>query len=145
MRVIAEVRPRFVCRENPAKVRADAPWCGDRFSAALEAVGYATAPVQVGACCMGFDHQRRRLFVYAELADSDCQRLEERQAQFGFAPEDPWWPSIPRRVVVANGAASHTRGSRANNGVADRIHRLRALGNGIVPAVAFRAWNELSK
>jgi len=71
LRVVEEVRPRWVIRENPAKVRKDAPWPADRFAAGLSGMGYATAIVEIRACCLGANHQRGRLFVLGEVSDAD--------------------------------------------------------------------------
>jgi DNA (cytosine-5)-methyltransferase 1 len=43
-----------------------------------------------------------------------------------------WWDTEPQL-------------SRVANGVANRVDRLKAIGNGQVPAVARLAWNVLTK
>ncbi len=99
----------------------------------------------------GAPHLRERLFV---LAYSDSRRLkEQRQSQPGGQQgarrsephglrevrkqqhgenRQPWWQVEPVMGRVANGPAR-------------RVDQLRALGNGVVPAVAARAWRELTE
>ena len=79
-----------------------------------------------------------------EMADSDSQRLEElnlttkpdhsRQSSGRSTPNrgDSWWATEPDVGRVAHGVAA-------------RVDRLKAIGNGQVPAVAALAWNTLNK
>lgn len=76
LRLADEIRPRLVLRENPAAVRADAPWPWFRFRAGLESLGYAVLPFRLRACCVGADHRRERLFLLGALPDADGHRLE---------------------------------------------------------------------
>lgn len=137
IRVINALRPQFVLRENPSRVRADAPWPWWRFRSALESIGYSVLPFRVRACCVGADHQRDRLFLLAELSDamqarSQRTKLEEMAGQnaerFGSqgirnAPRLNRWIATPRIC-------------RSADGVSSRIQRTKALGNAVVPQVA---------
>ena len=76
LRVVGEVRPSYVMRENPARVRKEAPWPADRFAEGLESLGYATAIVEIRACCLGADHQRGRMWVLGRLENADSQRWD---------------------------------------------------------------------
>ena len=66
IRIVRELMPKFVTRENPSVVRSDAEWPYQRFCLALEELGYYTLPIQARACCYGADIRRSRLFVLAE-------------------------------------------------------------------------------
>jgi DNA (cytosine-5)-methyltransferase 1 len=150
LRIVDEVRPYFVMRENPAQTRKDAPWPADRFVQALEYLGYTAAPVTVRACCMGSDHKRARLFVLGVAADADCEpniqaaaeivaeRTSNREAAIMLdcisrrTQSSPAWLLPPASVC------------RGLNDVASRVDRLRALGNGQVPAVVALAWEVLT-
>ena len=59
------------------------------------------------------------------------QRRDYRQGQGEFRGSS-WWSVEPRLGRVADG-------------VADRVNRLKAIGNGIVPAVAATAWHLLTE
>jgi DNA (cytosine-5)-methyltransferase 1 len=71
------------------------------------------------------------------LAHAQIQGLQVARRPFG-AGETHSRPSRP------SGWASEPDVGRVANGVAFRVDRLRACGNGVVPAVAARAWTELS-
>jgi DNA (cytosine-5)-methyltransferase 1 len=151
LRIVAEVRPYFVLRENPYQVRADAPWPADRFAAGLEYLGYASPPLAVRACCMGADHKRERLFLPSATSDADSQpniqtaptavaeRVPFPQATelsdivFGRTKPAPAWQLFASDVC------------RKIDGVAHRVDRLKALGNGQVPIVVAKAWELLSQ
>jgi hypothetical protein len=88
-------------------------------------------------------------FGKGELSDSMCERLQgsrsagfvERQIglrcrkgrneeQNIYASDNTWWAIEPELGRVAHG-------------VADRVHRLKAIGNGQVPLCAATAWGLL--
>lgn len=133
IRVIAEIRPRLVLRENPSRVRKDAPWPWHRFRGCFESLGYSVLPFRLRACCLGAKHRRERLFLLAELADAYRERLEGRQgtSAAGFCDQLPRqmekgnWPNIP---------AEQGHCSRA--GIPDYVGRIRGLGNAVCPPVA---------
>lgn len=132
IRIVDAFRPWLVLRENPAVVRADAPWRWWRFRAALERLDYVVLPFRLRACCLGADHQRDRLFLLGERADAmqtglQGAILEEMERatrqRLGDAAERNRWHPAPRIC-------------RGTDGVPYRVDRLRALGNAVVPQVA---------
>jgi DNA (cytosine-5)-methyltransferase 1 len=131
LRIVSEVRPSYVIRENPSKVRATAPSSADYFADRLETLGYRTQILEVRACDMGADHRRARLFVCASLVypDSDGQEGEIRSQRESFAARWLRTPSRPTRWTAP------PRVLRSTDGLARRTERLRAIGNGAVPAV----------
>jgi DNA (cytosine-5)-methyltransferase 1 len=88
-----------------------------------------------GAVC-GEQRQPAELSEGKNVSDANGQRFEKQRCSVsGFAEESEsefglWWRSEPDvgRVV---------------NGVAARVDRLRAIGNGQVPAVVRKAWHVL--
>lgn len=88
VRVVDVLRPRVVVRENPARVRRDAPWPWWRMRAALEGIGYVVLPFRLRACCFGAVHERDRLFLLAALPDANGVGLrgEGRPAADGPPP-----------------------------------------------------------
>jgi len=134
IRVLEMLRPRYVLRENPSVVRADAPWPWHRFRSELERLGYAVLPFRLRACCFGAPHRRDRLFLLAELADANSlrwtegKRTESRKTTIIHkASSEPerctWWEAEPAVQRVA---------SR----VPDRMERLRGIGNSVPPPMA---------
>ena len=137
-RIVGEVGPRFVFVENSPVLtsRGLGTVLGD-----LASLGYDAEWTVLGAADVGAPHQRDRIWI---LAHTDCPGLAEREGQRGNhgqklqAPErgglsegGGWWASEPALGRVADG-------------VAHRVDRLSAIGNGQVPAVAALAWRILS-
>lgn len=125
-------RPRFVVRENPSAVRADAPWPWWRFRASLERLDYAVLPVRFRACCFGADHRRDRLFLLAALQDTDRAGLERAIGQEVARADDRGYDADVARPDRWSAAPRVCRGT---DGISHRVDRLRGLGNAVVPQV----------
>jgi DNA (cytosine-5)-methyltransferase 1 len=151
LRIVTEIRPTAVIRENPYQVTPDAPWPADRFARGLEYLGFATAVVAVRACCLGANHRRERLFVLgfdthgngepslqADPAEMP-QRVPDQEAPKLF--DSPPGRAAPRMVWPVSEADLH----RTLDDVAHRMDRIRACGNGQVPIVAATAWRLLTE
>ncbi len=126
-RIIGEVRPCFVFVENSPMltVRGLGRVLGD-----LATLGYNAEWGVVSAADVGGEHVRERLFILAHTDLSQQQR-----------------GSVPSRVCEKNSYIGHARWGkdkpgldRMANGVASRMDRLAAIGNGQVPAVVRLAW-----
>lgn len=126
-RVIGEVRPKYAFVENtPALlVRGINRVLGD-----LAEMGYDARWGVVSAENAGAPHKRKRIWILAHSKENDVQRLIYRQGKMQPRGSD-WWPVEPRMDRVAHG-------------MADRVDRLKAIGNGQVPAVAKLAWEILA-
>lgn len=139
-RLISERRPAMVFGEQVAG-RNGLAWLDHVFDD-LEGSGYACGAANLPACSVGADHKRERLFW---LADSDggepgqageVQRGREHGQQQEDCFSDPWGSA----AVVA---FSDGRNRRIESGllplvdgIPNRLGRLRAYGNAIVPQVA---------
>lgn len=131
-RIIGEVRPRYVFVENsPLLVsRGLVRVLGD-----LAALGFDARWGVMGAHHVGAPHKRDRCWI---VAYADIQRLAQRKsqqendgAQFAAIERADWWQSEPDVGRVAHGVAA-------------RVDRLKAIGNGQVPQCAAEAWRILS-
>ena len=161
LRIVRDVRPSYVFLENtPGIIRGD----GLRtVLGGLAALGFHAAWGVIRADCaaVGAPHRRARLFLVAHSrrrrrqgeglragGPTSCRRdaapemghaHSYRKPEYaGFEGEDEggaswasWWRDRPPFLGVVDG-------------VANRGHRLRALGNGQVPGVAARAFIELA-
>ncbi|WP_370877928.1 DNA cytosine methyltransferase [Variovorax boronicumulans] len=144
-RIIGEIRPRFVRVENsPLLVgRGLAVVLGD-----LAALGFDARWGCLSAAALGAPHERNRAWVVGRnIADTfglDGERLLGESidsCKRSFAPSQSprllggahWqeWPAEPRVC-------------RVGHGLAYRVDRCRALGNGQVPRVAAAAWHLLA-
>ena len=161
-RIIGEVRPRFAFVENSPMLTSRGL---GRVLGDLAALGYDARWGVLGAVDAGAPHKRDRIWIVADADDRGDRRREQQPegsegawhvadgggicdtASAGFPngareplgqpdhyaqPERPdWWANEPDLGRVANGVAA-------------RADRLKAIGNGQVPAVAALAWEMLT-
>jgi DNA (cytosine-5)-methyltransferase 1 len=158
-RVVGEVRPRFVFVENSPMLTARG---GTRVLADLATLGYDSRWTVMGAADVGAPHQRDRIWIVAntnsmrelqpqrfkpnewgrisnggdEMADTNSPQCQGRRIPIGTSKKhsdigsSSWWQSEPDVGRVAHGVAA-------------RVDRLKAIGNGQVPAVAATAFQLL--
>ena len=144
-RIVGEVRPRYIFVENSpmlvhrglAVVLADIAALG--YDAQWGVVGAEHAIAYSGDRCS--DHERERLWIIASLADADRERkLQQKRSQQNQRKR------VGNRcegVLKRGNWSSEPDVGRMAHGVARRANRLKAIGNGQVPAVAALAWNLL--
>ena len=140
IRVICEVRPQHIFLENVPALVDDwyfARILGDLAEARLNAHWGLLSAAGVGA-----NHRRNRLWIYANP--------DRNWRPWGETMGRDWWKrrkahvGAVRNVQGGYEASSEPSIPRVANGVANQLDRVRAIGNGQVPAVAVRAWSELS-
>ncbi len=133
------VRPKQIFFENVPGLLLD-PYFGTILED-LEEAGYflRRPPAIVGACALGAPHVRRRLWFVADADSIDGDegfRFWETH-KGAVQPED--FSEVRRDwLETVSGVA------RGSNGVADEVDRIRAAGQGQVPAVVAAAWELLS-
>jgi DNA (cytosine-5)-methyltransferase 1 len=121
-RIVAETAPRYVFAENTARRAID------RAADELDAMGYETRCIALSAADLGADHVRTRYWLRAHAhGDSEL-----------FRPVDAEVARVPR--FRAGIWATEPGGSRVADGLAARMERLSATGDGQVPVVAATAW-----
>jgi DNA (cytosine-5)-methyltransferase 1 len=128
-RIVCEVRPCFVFVENSPDLtsRGLGVVLGD-----LASMGYDAKWGVLGARHVGAPHKRDRIWIVADANGN--KHKGSAQADRGTPGQSipgGWWAIEPAVGRVANG-------------VAHRTNRLRAIGNGQVPAVARLAWKTLT-
>lgn len=121
-RVVADVAPRYVFAENVSKASIDAA------ADDLEEMGYQTHCIRVSASDLGADHMRQRYWLRAH-ADDDGQLRRDDDAEMDVL-----------QSVCAGLWQAQPGSSRVADGVAGRMERYQATGNGQVPIVAATAW-----
>ena len=141
LRIIKEVNPRFAFIENSPHLRTKGLVT---VLQGLAEIGYDAKWGVLSAEDCGANHQRKRMWIVAKMADTEYiglysaedKQILEGQGQDQLCPEQPrdyrgvWWKTEPCVGRVADGVAS-------------RVDRLKAIGNGQVPLVAATAWNQL--
>ena len=136
-RIIEEVQPAFAYIENSPMLRTRG------LGVVLQDIakmGFDAEWGIVSAADVGAPHRRDRIWILATNTNGQRQQEQHftpkpdktRQHTGGNASEwtSAWWKVEPNvgRVV---------------DGVAARVDRLKAIGNGQVPAVAATAWREM--
>jgi len=139
-RIINEIQPARVLVENSPVLtsRGLGIVLGD-----LAEMGYNAKWGVLGAVDVGAPHKRERVWI---VADSNKERLQGRP----FA-KDQGWKGAGRYPGAGGTSSEHSKWwavesnvGRVDHGVAKRVDRLKAIGNGQVPAVVKTAWEILS-
>lgn len=126
-RIIGEVSPEWVFAENVAE---------DPINHAaddLEAMGYRVRCCKLGSADVGAPSLRSRYWLVGRShthGKSECE-IDAKAPRLSRVPNPFPWPDPPGDVGVVDGVAS-------------RVDRLRALGNGQVPRLAAIAFTELA-
>ena len=162
LRIIQEVRPRWIIGENVSGIINMEL---DTVLSDLEGEGYSCQTLIIPACAVNAPHRRDRVWIVAsdaknslngrmrgrdngnqrrskcslqaERSDSHAPDSEKSECELsrgtrargeGFTDngtwDEPWLEVATRLCGVAHG-------------IPDRVHRLKALGNAIVPQVAY--------
>jgi len=136
-RLISEIRPRYAIVENVPNLLSgdDGAWMSDILGG-LASLGYDAEWHCIPASAFGAHHHRDRVFIVSypneqglqgssQTRDTGGQGQEPRQKFITGRHRVPWreWETEPSvgRVV---------------NGLPHRAHRIRVLGNAIVPQIA---------
>lgn len=122
----------------------------------LESLGYVCAWGIFSAREVGAPHQRKRVYILADSNSVRCDRgeLPHRDSERSVEIEAQQRPQQPVVRSEVEGRRGKTRKShwkteprlgRVVDGCADRVDRIRLLGNGVVPQTAAKAWITLNK
>lgn len=162
-RIIDEVRPRFVFAENSPMLRTRGL---GTIIKDLASMGYDVRWCVLGAWHFGAPHKRDRMWILAHTNDGR-KRVQPQYAQMAGTQ------AIARRLESTHSSSSRLEGSgaecklrktknqgqvirvhpwsqcpdleRMDDGVAYRMDRIKATGNGQVPIVAAEAFRILSR
>ena len=147
-RITDEVRPRYVELENSPMLvgRGLAVVLGD-----LAEMGYDARWGVIGAADLGAPHQRDRIWLVAEDRHQTVANTRGEHGK-GILPCCTDSPIRGRPLERSPGSCGDGTGwwssesgmGRVADGVAHRVDRLKAIGNGQVPVVAARAFETLS-
>jgi len=142
-RIICELRPRFVLVENVAAllVRGIGRVLGD-----LAACGYDAEWEVLSACAFGAPHSRERLFLTAYPNSLRCGRRRNldgpppRCDQWKTTQGETEWRNLELwlRAFVSScyGHRDPSQLERVDEWFPDRMDRVKAVGNAVVPQVA---------
>lgn len=119
-RVIWDVKPKIVIAENVAR-KAFPEW----FIGALRSLGYNINPACISAADIGADHTRDRWWLIAHPYN-DGELFSSINAKTRLMRE-------VRQSIW--GAENYARAVRVPDGLPNRSHRLKCLGNAVVPQI----------
>lgn len=166
-RIIRDVRPRWVYLENVPGLLAGSHGYFGTVLRELAALGYDARWGVLSAAAVGAPHRRDRVWIRCWLRDPDGNG-ESACSEHAKAPE---LPNVEHAKRIGQPESRQSRGSlyqassryrkagwfddasvwrtepdvgRVADGVASRVDRLRAIGNGQVPRVAAEAWEALN-
>lgn len=129
--VIKKVQPKWCLLENVPGLLRKHGYFGTVLKDLSEA-GYNAKWCCLSAQNVGAPHKRERLWIFAFPNTNNCWLEWGKQLKKSSEIKErmDWWTTEPNvdRVV---------------DGMANRSNRLKALGNGQVPAVVREAWNHL--
>lgn len=133
-RVIGEVRPRYAFIENSSHLRTRGLNVVLRDLAGL---GYNARWGVVGAEASGAPHLRKRMWILAADAYHDRERvlaIDEKMAET---------PPVANRICGLPWWEQPSASTRVDDGMAHRMDRIRATGNGQVAPVVPLVWRLL--
>lgn len=138
-RIIWEVQSPFAFIENVPSLR--------KFGlcvvlADLAEMGFSAEWCVLSARAFGASHERERIWIAAY--NSKFARLQGFEPQLSQSEEFPRL-ALGKLFPRTEYDLPKPRCLGAGNGVAHFVERLRAVGNGQVPAVAAAAWSQLVK
>jgi DNA (cytosine-5)-methyltransferase 1 len=124
-RIVADVAPVYVFAENVSRVAID------QAADDCESMGYKTKAISLSAKDLGADHIRERFWLLAHANDNG-KLLRPLNAKTRWLQDlgKSIWKDYPEPLRVAHGVAA-------------RVDRLKAIGNGQVPLCAATAWELL--
>ena len=149
-RVVGEIRPKFVFVENSPMLASRG---GTRVIGDLTEMGYDCRWTVMGASDVGAPHKRERMWI---LAYSSSLRLQGRKIKHSsiqkpkicegqFDNRNGIWSEAVGCFSIDDWKPVARKFLGMDDGMASRMDRLKAIGNGQVPLCAATAWRVLSE
>jgi len=143
-RIVGEVLPRFVLVENSPNLtsRGMGTVLGD-----LAALGYDAKWGVLGARHAGANHARDRIWILANAAGERAHTGKNEGWDYLENMRGQWWANPPDGPVAIDGRFTGAIPLHLGlgDGMAGWMERLKATGNGQVPAVVPLAWKILAQ
>lgn len=138
-RIICEVRPRFAFVENSPVLTSRGL---GRVLGDLAELGFDAEWGVLGAYHAGLDHRRFRIWIAAHAAGNRLQGWGDGSAAGQREAAKRSMARLRKDEIRADIPSPEAFGNPV--GMAGRMERLRAIGNGQVPGVAALAWRILT-
>lgn len=146
IRIIKQCKPTWVVIENVVGIVAMEL---DNMLTDLETQAYETRQFIIPACAANAPHRRDRLWVIAHLNSQRCtsgfnygkKRPIQKNKKRNLATIQSEWPQFQPQSWASMRAGDwlsfNAQASRIDDGFSTRLDRCKALGNAIVPQVAY--------
>lgn len=139
-RIVRKVRPSWVIVENVPGID-DQELVVDTISADMEAIGYQVGPaLEIPAYCIGSPQMRERIWIVAhanrfrQQKRRRIERLSRKERIETHTCMQNDWPPRFGEIPGVPGMA---------DGIPDRVDRVKAIGNSIVPHIAFEIFKTI--
>ena len=145
-RIIRESKPNWVIAENPTGIVGMEL---DNILDDLENENYETQSFIIPACAANAPHRRDRLWIIANRLRERCNKRGNnwqdgsisKNIQWNMAALQQEWAQFKPKSWEVNQARKwfefNARVSRVNDGIPNRLHRIKSLGNAIVPQCVY--------
>lgn len=132
LRIIKETRPTWVIGEN---VVGHITMGLESVCLDLEAAGYSVQPFIIPAASIGARHLRYRIWI---VAHAECDSVQGGAIDAAEGQDREYGEEQLARLLFpcAWPSLSVARNHRDDDGLPDRIHRNKALGNTVMPQIA---------
>lgn len=134
LRVIGEIKPTFIVGEN-----VSGSWeLVDEICSDLERQGFTPEPFGIEAASVGANHKRLRYWYCAYSNSLGLPRgtkpsqMERSEQQLSGLLPSSTWTKVSRPSI-----------NRVGHGIPNRIHRIKGLGNSVVPQVVFEIFKAI--
>jgi len=144
-RIICEVRPRYAFIENSPMLTIRGL---DRVLCDLARMGFDARWGVLGAADVGANHQRNRIWIVGKMAYATSigqQGQRQHEQPIGAEKSGHWQANIAQSIGTSDQWETEPNVGRVADGVAARVDRLKATGNGQVPLCAATAWKVLTR
>jgi len=139
-RIIGEIRPRFVFVENSPMLVSRGL---DVVLSDLASMGYDARWGVIGGSCVGNVAEGERLWLVAYSSNSKPMERVDLQKHIVSCTQESCRRQFNGAIRTALSQDDYSRYKRDADEVAAQMDRLKAAGNGQVPAVAALAWQVL--
>jgi len=145
IRVIRASKPRWILLENVSGIIS---WL-DPILEDLETEGYTWWAYLIAASSIGAPHKRERLWIVANTNDVGCnngfdnaekcriqndfqRNLQDLQKEWSQCQPDTW-----KTLNAEDWIEYNSKLSGRDDGLSNRVDRIKAVGNSIVPQIAY--------
>lgn len=144
LRAIREIQPGYIVAEN---VRGLTNWnkgmVFDKVQSDLEAEGFEVLPFLLPACAINAPHRRDRIWFVAHSIGRRRSRGELNQIN-GCNRREEIYREWENRKSYSDWIETATGICRTDDGLPNRVDRLKGLGNAIVPQMAYELFNVIN-